>query len=278
MPSMICGGGDGGSAANWRSETISGNGGGTAPKSTAMSTCSATQTLHHLGVLTKRRKRIAIILLALIGGVIAYSLLHQSDEPEYHGRRLSEWLVWRTQADFYKAETAVRAIGTNAVPYLLKWIKYEIPPWRISLDKKVPAFVNRGPIRGWIQGRASWLAFYAPDGFRFLGTNAVSAIPELEVLMKDTTKPERSGRAIRALTSIGEPAIPVLRAALADTNRTDGDRIIYAFWSIADLHGTNTCLPILVEALNHDDLDVRSEATNAVRGLAPQLLFNSPPQ
>ena len=186
-----------------------------------MSTCSVTQNLHHPVVLTKRRKRVAFILLAVTGSVIVYAMLHQEDEPEYKGRRLSEWLVWKSQVDFYKAETAVRAIGTNAVPYLLKWINYEIPAWRISLDKKVPAFVNRGPIRGWIQGRASWLAFYAPDGFQFLGTNAVSAIPGLEALMNDSTKPQSSERAIRALRYIGEPAIPVLKAALADTNRVD---------------------------------------------------------
>lgn len=40
MPSMICGGVTGGEAAKFRSVTISGNAGGTAPKSTAMSICS----------------------------------------------------------------------------------------------------------------------------------------------------------------------------------------------------------------------------------------------
>jgi len=42
MPSRIWGGADGGAAANCRSVTISGNGGGTAPRSTAISTCSFT--------------------------------------------------------------------------------------------------------------------------------------------------------------------------------------------------------------------------------------------
>src|SRR5689334_11075344 len=48
-------------------------------------------SLHHTTVTTKRRKLIAFVLLALIGGVIAYSLLRQDDEPTYEGRRLSEW-------------------------------------------------------------------------------------------------------------------------------------------------------------------------------------------
>ena len=41
---------------------------------------------------TKARKLLALTLLAVIAGVIAYSLLRESDEPKYEGRPLSEWL------------------------------------------------------------------------------------------------------------------------------------------------------------------------------------------
>jgi hypothetical protein len=54
-----------------------------------MASCRVTQILHHAAVTRKRRKVVALILLALIGGVIAYSLLRQDDEPKYQGRRLS---------------------------------------------------------------------------------------------------------------------------------------------------------------------------------------------
>jgi hypothetical protein len=81
-------------------------------------------------VTTKRRKLIAIVLLAVIGGVIAYSLLRQDDEPTYQGRRLSEWL----DPNHRDAKTGVQRIGTNALPPLLKWIDYEKPPeWRVTI-------------------------------------------------------------------------------------------------------------------------------------------------
>ena len=40
--------------------------------------------------------------------------------------------------------------------------------------------------------------------------------------------------------------------------------------------GTNTLLPIFVAALTHEDDYVRGVATNAVRGIAPQVLTNAP--
>src|SRR5882672_9694844 len=47
-----------------------------------------------------------------------------SAEPTYHGKKLSQWvmLYGRTpeeSTDDLKAEAALRAIGTNALPYLL---------------------------------------------------------------------------------------------------------------------------------------------------------------
>ena len=87
------------------------------------------QKVHDLGVMAKRRKR--VILLAC--GVLALGLLWQvlrDREPSYQGRTLSEWVeqvgpayLWNDSDEEVKA---VRAIGTNAIPTILKWIRYEI--------------------------------------------------------------------------------------------------------------------------------------------------------
>src|SRR6187455_1563361 len=92
MPSMICGGAVGGATANCRSDTISGSTGGTAPKSTAMSTCSATQNLHSVPVMSKRRK--VLVLLGVIALAVAcFVTLRPVAEPKYQGRYLSEWMA-----------------------------------------------------------------------------------------------------------------------------------------------------------------------------------------
>ena len=234
MPSMICGGVVGGETANFRSVTMSGKGGGSAPKSTAMSTCSVTQDLHNPHVATKRRKRLAIVLLTVIAGVVAYVLLKPKDEPKYQGRYLSDWLEEYRDSRYSDGDAAiaVRNIGTNALPYLVKWLSSKS-------SRRVTQSLN---------------------GFAILGTDAASAIPELQALMKDPTKPG----ARFALVSIGPPAIPALKAALADPNQPDRYKLLYTFSNLMFRPGTNSCLPILIEALTDHDVEVRYAATNVL--------------
>jgi hypothetical protein len=205
-----------------------------------MSTCSVTRFLHHLIVTIKRTKLIALVLLAVIGGVTAYSLRHRSDEPEYEGRRLSEWLHYdRATYDYHETQVALRSIGTNAIPHLLKWIAYEPPAWQTTFNEKLPEFIiNRSAVRGWLD-EGELRARSATMGFRVLGTNAVSAIPELEALMNDATKPNSSSRAIYALSYIGEPAIPSLKAAFANTNRSDRWQVVFVFEQMTSSQETN---------------------------------------
>jgi hypothetical protein len=80
--------------------------------------------------------------------------------------------------------------------------------------------------------------------------------------MKDAKKPMSSSRAIESLGWIGEPAIPVLRGGLADSNQFSPSEILSGFRTMAFAHGTNACWPILIEALNHNDPTVRARATN----------------
>lgn len=113
-----------------------------------------------------------------------------------------------------------------------------------------------------------------------LGTNAASAIPDLELLSRDRSTLSRAGRAdyaLAALAGIGEPALPVLRAALADPNRLDRPEIVSAIFSMTNYKGrTNASFTLLIEALNHPDANVRQEATNALRQIAPHLITNAP--
>ena len=244
------------------------------------------RTLHHLPVRLKRRKW----LISLACAAIAFALfltLTREHQPEYEGHKLSEWLEQCRKAVFAEdrkteeeARTAVRNIGSNALPCLLKWIDHEPPAWRMSLRTNLPTFIsNRRMVYRWLgEDEADRRASYAGLGFQILGTNAFGAVPALDALMKDTTKPRISERAIYALGRIGEPAIPVLRAGLADSNQTNRRQIFNGFRLMALNHGTNVCLPIVLEALNHEDTSVRIAATNALKALAPGAVFGSSPK
>src|SRR5438876_9254302 len=94
-----------------------------------------------------RKRRFYLLLIAalvLIGVLVA--VLSGSREPEYGGRKLSEWvedyspgnlssLVQTKDASRKLAKEAIHRIGTNALPWLLEWIRYEPPLWRRKLDQ-----------------------------------------------------------------------------------------------------------------------------------------------
>jgi hypothetical protein len=71
--------------------------------------------------------------------------LHREHEPRYKGRRLSRWLALYSDSlateslgKRQEAEHAVRQIGTNAIPNLLKWLQFESSSQRAALFQKLP--------------------------------------------------------------------------------------------------------------------------------------------
>ncbi len=80
----------------------------------------------------KQRKRI-IWLACFAFGATLFGMLLPSREPRYQGRSLSDWLFQAEQsnnkpAEFEAARKAVLSIGTNAIPFLLKWTEYPRRP------------------------------------------------------------------------------------------------------------------------------------------------------
>jgi hypothetical protein len=205
-------------------------------------------------------------LLVLVGCVLAAAalvpLFTRDGEPRYQGRPLSEWLVIYSQSRTTQnspgrdeAVQAIRSIGTNGLPYLTKWIRHEPPLWWRPL-RKLGLFPAR-----LIQGPGQERAFGAMLAFGILGTNAASAIPELNTMINDTNHPWTSVRALQALGSLGPPAFPHIVAAISNTNQPHRARIVlYLGLTMADAVGTNRCLPPLMAALNDPDPEVRSTA------------------
>ena len=141
-------------------------------------------------------------------------------EPRYQGRPLSYWLAHNNDP---KVEAALDHIGTNALPFLLKWIRYERPHWRNVLFEKAPSSLEKFTISGAeLRANASGVAI------AYLGTNAAAALPELTTLARDTNAPETAIRATWALASIGPGGIQPLLAIARDTNNPNGDIVMAA--------------------------------------------------
>jgi hypothetical protein len=237
---------------------------------------------------------LALIVATLIG-VFALRAPPEKPQPHYNGRQLSDWLTmcrpgegpWDTGGE---AELAVRSIGTNALPFLLEWIRYELPPSRrfmLSLaTRPVPGKpLYEGKIvygSSLILGESTTRAQIAEVGFIILNTNAIPAIPVLERLMKDNQKPVVGLRAIYALGAIGGPAIAALTNALADTNQSSRIEIMNALCGAEraspyyyGLAYEGAALPALIRALNDLDPSVRREASVTlynITNVTPDLL------
>jgi HEAT repeat protein len=174
-------------------------------------------------------------------------------EPVYKGKSLSQWAIltqWQgldrqPSAEAREAMDAVRAIGAEGVPYLVKFIQ---PPWSSSL-----------------------LPGGAVESLKALGPVAKSAIPDLGriVNQQPQTMNDESARteAAIALSYLGPEAVPVLLTAATNAQ---GQHIQ---WEIIDdmaNFGTNgaAAVPALVAWSRDPDDWVRLGALHALCSVA----------
>ncbi len=174
------------------------------------------------------RKWLKVAVPVLLVLVVAFAawLLTRAREPEYKGRSLSAWLeeynrvaLWDNNWDNMPPTAAIRAMGTNCLPFLLSRIKHK--PSRLTA--KVVELVSKQQLLK--------LPFYGMGRYRFasmaglnaLGPQAAPLCPELLALTKD---PSASWYATMSLLAIGTSAIPFLEAACENTNQTGAEAVL----------------------------------------------------
>jgi hypothetical protein len=142
-------------------------------------------------------------------------------EPRHQGRTLTQWLDACNQAGDMEHigpfSEAVRAMGTNCLPFLVARIGHEDS----ALKKALLRLVQK---QHWLK-----LSLYSGDRYsgpamlalHELGSNAIPALPELQKIA-GRTNTEWQG--VMALLAIGTNAIPALEAVCQSANsraRTD---------------------------------------------------------
>jgi hypothetical protein len=221
---------------------------------------------------------LAVVLVAL-AGVITWQVLRLSEsnsEPVYQGKGLRAWLA----DDYYswarqdapaqdEAEGAIRRIGTNAIPTLLKMIRRKdswmvsvlIPLWdrHVYGNGHLPLWV-RCP--SWHQNKAAVLNLQALKGFEVLRGNAQPAVPELITIYDLNLSPDFQRCASRALIAIGPEArrraIPsfVRWAASSDARTRE-----IAVCALAEAHvEPSLVVPALTKALSDTNANARAIA------------------
>src|SRR5437867_1186456 len=167
----------------------------------------------------KRRRQLGVISALCLVAVAAAFFVMRPREPVYQGKQLSQWLeefnrVGPAEIN-QEAEKAIRQIGTNALPFLVKDLCSRDSPFKLSLMKLSmkwspikfhfrPAEDRHGPAR---------MGFYVLGTAGKLGPAAIPFLPALGKLLKT----EPYGAAL-ALLYCGEESIPYLTDSLSDPN------------------------------------------------------------
>jgi len=173
-----------------------------------------------------KRKRLVIIIVSFLAAIVLAALLWPRErEPEYDGELLSVWLrryktYERVDApSANEALTAIRQIGTNAIPWLTKWVVFEPSKTKLQLLRYIEKFPSnlQRPLQALIG--VDWKAYSRQElatlGFQALGSQARSAVPELvRVLVHRKSVYDYS--IISALQAIGDDSIPPIVNIFAD--------------------------------------------------------------
>lgn len=205
-----------------------------------------------------RYRASAIIILGILAGTLFWGAFWTS-EPVYAGRRASAWirdLQGRSQAERERAESALRAMGTNVLPVIRRQLYVQDSTLKLTL---VHLIWRQDRVRFRLMLARSWRA-RAAMACGVLGAEAQPLIPDLlESAKGDFVSFEL---AVGAMTQIGEVGIPQFVGALTNANprvRQAGARVLGALGPKG-----KAGLGVLVKSLRDPDAQVRVNASAAL--------------
>ena len=211
----------------------------------------------------------------LLASVLGFLVWRASarHEPVFEGRTLTSWLDHHVATsaasppygspDWKKADEALRNIGTNAIPTLLEMIRAEDPP---PVVLKLLRLAERYRLMRHNYRSALWRNEEAEYAFQVLGTNAVSAVPQLIKIYNEDVSPSSQRCAAMALGHIGRGAEAALSVLIQRFTHTNDDVRFEAVSATMNIGGEpRVVIPALTSALKDPNVNVR---WNALVGLS----------
>jgi hypothetical protein len=211
-----------------------------------------------------RKLRFCLILLALavLAGAL-FTAFRPPPEPVYDGQRLSQWILDAVQLPRPPDLKEIHHVDARAIPYLLKWIRYETPPWKNNLFGAINPVLRRFT-PNWLltdqkeqlRADAAMLALIA------LGPDATAAIGPLSATLTNPKTFRSAVRSANVLEALGKAGLPGLLPGL--TNQKGVVRT-YVASRIGELGPeARSAVPVLHELCKDPDPAVRYAATNAL--------------
>lgn len=192
-----------------------------------------------------------------------------TSEPRYNGRTLSEWLVEYEAAGRTNgtretnAMIVIRAIGSNAAPFLVKWINVDYTEL-----ERIMSFLAFASGKGGYEPPRIKQSNRAMRAFQILGTNAAPAIPGLTKIILEDKQYGAVIEARYALLYIGPPGVTAL--GMLATNRSTPRRseVIETFELRNETGPRDMAKSFLTNCLSDPDPKIRDAATGALEAIA----------
>jgi HEAT repeat protein len=216
------------------------------------------------------RNRLRSLLLA---GLVALALVVglgwlvlRLREPVYEGNTLSEWLTPGTNGFEAGTEDAVRHIGTNAIPTLLRMLRAQDSKLKLQLIGVAERqhFVKLHFVSAYMRNAEATMAF------SFLGPVASNAVPALIQIFDEKDSLESQENVIASLSSIGPAASAAVPELVRYVGNTNADRSVRyeAVSALAQIHADlELVVPALIKCLNDPDQDFRLKAEDSLEAL-----------
>lgn len=196
-------------------------------------------------------------------------------EPGFHGHTLTYWLQKSMNPDT-EAEAAlvIRQIGTNAVPWLTRWLIYRPSTIRLKLNEtagRLREKLRHCPIADSPSYSRHALA---SEGFYLLGPDASSAVPGLiEYLVSNSGNDNIL--VFDALRSIGEESLPPLISLVTNVHNPKRLRLDALCWVLRTRAFSEFAASNFVESVKSKDPELALSAayTLSRETTAPELVL-----
>ncbi len=206
----------------------------------------------------------------------------RDNEPSYNGRTLSEWLEQHgarypfdrsgnavgqpMDAETEAADAAIRKIGTNAIPLLLKWGTAKVSKTEPFADAILQHLPDRiadviAPT-AWKMTAQRKRDFYS-IGFNILGTNAIAALPELARRFNASTNKDQAVLEALCLQAMGDKGVEAFAATICKGRTNLQAQVSMQFLRRLGRYNTNAeaAVPTLLQLASGGDA---SESTSAM--------------
>jgi hypothetical protein len=228
--------------------------------------------------MSNKRRILLVSLLIAILGVISWLILRQHDpEPVYNGKPLTYWLdslINRTShPSQVEAEKAVQKIGTNAIPTLLRLLRTRDSKFKLNLIQ----LTHKQHLVNLKWNTALFQHIQAETGFRCLGPNGKSALPDL-IEIYNKRPPGQYNDAPWVIPSIfaamgpaAADAVPQLAQDTADADRSIRSRAVLV---LGQIHARpDLAVPALTRSLRDSDSHLQEEAAFSLAAFGTNAQF-----